>query len=67
MYIYTTKDPGFITLDWRGLLLHFYKKSKDYIKDITEIKETARGMKGVKNSNDSASLSPLLWTREVME
>jgi hypothetical protein len=41
-------------------------ESKDYIKDIIETKETAGGMKGVKNCNDFASPSPLFFTKEVV-
>jgi hypothetical protein len=40
--------------------------SKDYIKGITEIKETTGGMKGIKTSNDSASPLPLFFTKEVV-
>jgi hypothetical protein len=54
-------------LDWRELLLHLYYESKDYVKDITETKETAKGMKGIKTNNDSAAPSPLLYIREVKE
>jgi hypothetical protein len=38
------KVPDFINLDWRELLLHFYKEFEGYYKDITETK-TAGGMK----------------------
>jgi hypothetical protein len=65
-YRYVAKDADFIPLDWRELLLHFYYESKDYIKYITETKEAAWGMKGVKDSNDSASPSPFLFTKEVV-
>jgi hypothetical protein len=54
-------------LDWRELLLHFYQESKDYTKDITEIKETAGDMKDIRNIINYASSSPLLCTREVKE
>jgi hypothetical protein len=47
-------------------VLHFYQESKEYIKDIIETEETTRGMKGVKNCNDSASPSPLFFTEEFV-
>jgi hypothetical protein len=37
--LYVAPDPDFIALNWRKLLLHFYKESKDYIKNITETKK----------------------------
>jgi hypothetical protein len=45
----------------------FLPESKYYIKNIIETKKTAGGMKGIKNTNDSASPSPLLCIREVKE
>jgi hypothetical protein len=42
-------------------------ESEDRYKDITEIEKSTGGMKGVKSSNDSASPSPLLCTKEDME
>jgi hypothetical protein len=40
--LYVAPDPDFIALNWRKLLLHFYKESKDYIKNITETKKKYR-------------------------
>jgi hypothetical protein len=42
-------------------------ESEEYYKDITEIEISAGVTKGIKPSNDSASLSPLLCTKEVVE
>jgi hypothetical protein len=42
-------------------------ESEDYYKDITETERSMGGMKGVKSSNNSASPSPLLYTKEVAE
>jgi hypothetical protein len=41
-------------------------RSEDYYKDIAETKEITGGMKGVKNSNDSASPSPFSFTKEFV-
>jgi hypothetical protein len=44
----------------------FLKEFKDYIKDITEIKEIVGDMKSVKNIYDSVSPSPLFFTKKVV-
>jgi hypothetical protein len=46
-----------LILDWRELLLHFYREFEEHYKDITETKETVGDMNGVKASNDSTSPS----------
>jgi hypothetical protein len=61
------KDLDFVTLDWRELLLHFYRESEEHYKNITETKEIVEGMKGIKSNNDSTSPSPLLCTKELVE
>jgi hypothetical protein len=40
---------------------------EEHYKDITETKETAGGMKGVKDSNDSTSPSPFSFMKEFMK
>jgi hypothetical protein len=42
-------------------------ESEDYYKDIIETERSMGSMKGIKSSNDSTSLSPLLYTKEVVE
>jgi hypothetical protein len=47
--------------------LHFYRESEEHYKDITETKEIVGGMKGVTNSNGSASPSPFSFAKEFVE
>jgi hypothetical protein len=42
-------------------------ESEEHYKDITETEKSARDMKGIKYSNDSALPSTLLCTKEVVE
>jgi hypothetical protein len=56
-----------MNLEGRELLLHFYREPEGHYKDITKTKETTGGMKGIKDSNDSASSSPFSFVEESME
>jgi hypothetical protein len=44
----------------------YYKESEGQYKYITETKEIVGGMKGVKDSNDSVSPSPLFFAKEFV-
>jgi hypothetical protein len=44
----------------------YYKESEGQYKYIIETKEIVGGMKGVKDSNDSVSPSPLFFAKEFM-
>jgi hypothetical protein len=44
------KDPDFINLDWRELLLYFYMESKEHYKDITETKKNYRKHKKIETT-----------------
>jgi hypothetical protein len=54
------KDPDFINLDWRELLLYFYMESKEHYKDITETKKLQEAQKDW-DYNDSTSPSPIFF------
>jgi hypothetical protein len=45
----------------------FYMDFEDYYKDITETEKSVGGMKCLKSCNDSASPSPLICTKELVE
>jgi hypothetical protein len=45
----------------------FYMDFEDYYKGITETEKSVGGMKCLKSCNDSASPSPLICTKELVE